>query len=91
VRKLHRYSIFLTKRALRQLIKLDNKTKNRILQTLEILKNYGFSSQLDIKKLKGFKKYYRIRIGNYRILFELQKPSTIIVYAILHRKSAYKH
>ncbi|GEM_PF-5150297 len=45
-----------------------------------------FFSQLDIKKLKGFKKYHRIRIGDYPILFELQKPSTIILYAILHRK-----
>lgn len=50
-----------------------------------------FFSQLDIKKLKGFKKYHRIRIGGYPILFELQKPSTIILYAILHRKSVYKH
>ena len=44
--------------------------------------------RLDIKKLRGCKNHYRLRVGNYRILFELERPRRIIVYAILPRKQA---
>ena len=43
----------------------------------------------DIKKLKGYQVYYRIRIGDYRIGMEYRKPQ-IIVITILHRGTLYK-
>ncbi len=85
-----RYSINLTKKALKQLSELDEPLKGRILDALVILQDYGFSGRLDIKKLRGYRNHYRIRIGEYRVLFELEKPNKIIVYAILPRKKAYK-
>jgi len=36
-----------------------------------------------LKPLEG------LRVGSYRILFELERPCRIIVYAILPRKQAY--
>ncbi len=34
---------------------------------------------------------YRIRVGNYRILFEInEKLKTIFIYRIKHRKDVYK-
>ena len=85
-----RYTINLTKKALKQLSELDEPYKGRILEALITLRDYGFSRRLDIKKLRGYKNHYRIRVGEYRILFELEKPNKIIVYAILPRKKAYK-
>lgn len=43
----------------------------------------------DIKKLKGFKRKYRLRAGNYRVLFELE-GSCIVVYAVGDRKDIYE-
>ncbi len=43
----------------------------------------------DIKKLTNFTPEYRLRIGNFRALFET-KNNKIIVYRILHRKESYK-
>jgi mRNA interferase RelE/StbE len=43
----------------------------------------------DVKKLRGSKKQYRLRVGNYRVLFELE-ASTITVYDLGHRKDIYK-
>ncbi|MGC8998728.1 MAG: type II toxin-antitoxin system RelE family toxin [Candidatus Bathyarchaeia archaeon] len=40
-------------------------------------------------KLRGYKNHYRFRVGKYRILFELEAERTIIVYAVLPRKTAY--
>lgn len=84
-----RYKIFLDKKFQKQLEKMDKNHSKLIKNRLIKLKN-GFDPTLDIKKLKGYKNYYRLRVGDYRILFELQKDRIIIVFALLPRKSAYK-
>lgn len=43
----------------------------------------------DIKKLQGYKTFYRIRIGDYRIGMDHEKPK-IVVMTILQRGSIYK-
>ena len=68
-----RYNVSLTKKALKQLNELNEPFKSRILEALVILRDYGFSGRLDIKKLRGYKNHYRIRVGEYRVLFELGK------------------
>ncbi|MEM1986540.1 MAG: type II toxin-antitoxin system RelE/ParE family toxin [Nitrososphaeria archaeon] len=59
-------------------------------ELLHILRDEGFSKKLDVIKLRGSKNHYRIRVGKYRILFELEPDNTIIVYAILPREVAYQ-
>ncbi len=61
--------------------------KERIKYALTKLES--FPDDLDVKKLKGFKNKYRIRVGNYRVIIELQKD-VIIVIDILPRKIAYR-
>ncbi len=85
-----RYEVNLTRKALKELNKLDPSLRNMILEALIILRDYGFTSRLDIKKLRGYKNHYQIRVGKYRILFELEEPRRIIIYAILPREEAYK-
>jgi len=43
----------------------------------------------DLKKLKGSKNEYRLRVGNYRVLFELV-GHRIVVYTAGPRKSIYQ-
>jgi len=43
----------------------------------------------DVKKLKGGVGEYRLRVGNHRVLFALEKD-TIFVYAVRDRKEAYE-
>jgi len=43
----------------------------------------------DVKKLRGFKDKYRLRAGNYRVLFELE-GGTIVVYDVGDRKDIYE-
>jgi len=68
-----------------ELVKLED-IRRRVLEALTMLRDYGFTPRLDIKKLRGYRNHYRLRIGEYRILFELEKPRKVIVYAILPRK-----
>ena len=74
-----RYNVYITGKALKELNKLDPHSRNRILEALIVLRDYGFTGRLDIKKLRGYKNHYRIRVGRYRILFELEKPRKIII------------
>ncbi len=43
----------------------------------------------DVKKLRGFKSKYRLRAGNYRVLFELE-DGLIVVYDVGDRKDIYE-
>lgn len=44
----------------------------------------------NIKKLSGFSNYFRIKIGDYRMGFELLDKETIRLIIFLHRKDIYK-
>jgi len=50
----------------------------------------GNWDRLDLKKLKGSDNSYRIRSGNYRILFEKRESEMVIILiSVKHRKEAY--
>jgi mRNA interferase RelE/StbE len=57
---------------------------------LEFEKAQALSEITRIKKLVGFKNYYRIRIGEYRIGFEKIDEKTIRLIIFAHRKDIYK-
>jgi len=43
----------------------------------------------NVKKLKGSRNEYRLRVGDYRVLFELESD-TVTVYAAGNRKDIYR-
>lgn len=43
-----------------------------------------------VKKLSGYKRFYRYRLGDYRIGFELTSKNTITLILVAHRKDVYK-
>ena len=55
----------------------------------ERMKNIEQGLVGDIKRLTNFTPEYRLRIGDYRILFEIEGQE-IIIHRIKHRKEAYK-
>ncbi|MEA3369306.1 MAG: type II toxin-antitoxin system RelE/ParE family toxin [Candidatus Ratteibacteria bacterium] len=65
---------------------INKKTLNFIFSKIEILSD---NLKGDVKKLTNFTPEYRLRVGNYRVLFET-KIGKVIIYRIKHRKEAYK-
>jgi mRNA-degrading endonuclease RelE of RelBE toxin-antitoxin system len=57
---------------------------------LKKLEEEGLSARIDIKRLRGYRRHYRVRLGNYRIRFELSADQTIVFYSISQRESAYE-
>ena len=43
----------------------------------------------DVKRLTNFTPEYRLRVGDYRVLFEVEEK-TIVIYRIRHRREAYR-
>ena len=60
----------------------------RIITHLEI--SSSLSQEPNIKKLSRYSNYFRLRIGDYRIGFELLNKTTIRFIIIAHRKDIYK-
>jgi mRNA interferase RelE/StbE len=69
----------------------DNKLLNKIESTIISLENAKSINDIsNIKKLIGFKNYYRIRIGDYRLGCELIEEQILRLIIISHRKNIYK-
>ena len=81
-----RYEIEIRKRAEKDLASLPKTDAQRIADALFLLEN-GLTG--DIKKLASALPEYRLRIGVWRVLFEIVERK-IIIYRILHRKEAYR-
>jgi len=79
--------IEIKKSALKDLKKIDIKEKDKIKQAIKNLQNFPNLNQ--IKHLTNYIPKYRLRVGNYRILFDVE-DDLIIVARILHRKKSYK-
>lgn len=73
-------------RAEKDLSGLPTTDQSRILQKIELLQ-HGIEG--DIKRLTNFTPEYRLRVGDYRVLFEIVEGN-VIIYRILHRRDAYR-
>jgi mRNA interferase RelE/StbE len=74
---------------------LDKIKDEKVLKRIEssILKAemaHNIDQLSNIKKLIGFSSYYRIKVGDYRIGFELISQDEIRLITVLHRKDIYK-
>ena len=72
-------------RAVKDLEALDRATARRVLEKISGLEN---NLAGDVKRLTNFTPEYRLRVGDYRVLFELE-GDRVIIYRIKHRSRAY--
>lgn len=84
------YSLLIRSQAKKKLQGLPRSERFRIAEKLEQLGHNPDDSSLDIKKLEG-EPYFRLRVGNWRIIFERHDVVMIIaVEKIKPRGDAYK-
>ena len=80
------YKVEFKPRALKDLKGIPSAEGVRIVAKAEALQN---NLDGDVKRLTNFSPEYRLRVGNYRILFEVE-GATVVIYRVRHRKDAYK-
>ena len=84
------YKVKFTKTGKESLLKIDKEIAKRILYKIEWL-----SENLDLIRLTPLKgdlsSFYKLRVGDYRILYTVDKKSLeIIIHFVGHRKDIYK-
>ena len=85
-----RYSLLIKKQAKKALESLGRPDRNRIAEKIKCLGENPDNPSLDIKRLLG-EPYYRLRVGQWRILFDRDDEIKIIaVEKIKPRGGAYK-
>ena len=80
------YEIEIKPKALKDLARLARADAKRILAKVDALREGPTG---DTKRLTNFTPEYRLRVGDYRVLFEME-ARRIVVYRVLHRKDAYR-
>ena len=77
VKDLEQLEFASVKKRVKEVIELAERARN-----LQDLKN--------IRKLRGGERYYRIRLGDYRVGLALE-DDTLIFVRLLHRKDLYRY
>jgi mRNA interferase RelE/StbE len=79
------YDIYYYQDARAALERLSPEVARRILKKIEHMR-HDLSG--DVKRLKEFVPNYRLRVGDWRVLFEV-KAQSIIIHDVRHRSEAY--
>jgi mRNA interferase RelE/StbE len=82
------YRVELKPRAIKDLRRLPRQEASRVADALAGL---GDGLAGDLERLANLSPEYRLRIGVYRALFEVQGDACVMVYRIVHRREAYRH
>ena len=84
------FKIEIHREALKFLMKIDKKNRTKIIQKIKELAKDPFPKYS--LKIKGWKeKLYRIRVGEYRILYYVdESTSTIFIFKVDKRSRVYK-
>lgn len=79
------YKIVFSKKAEQYFNRQAKEQQQRLAKAISML------PEGDTKKLKGYKEFYRIRVGDYRIIYTIKQNDLIIaILAIGNRGEVYK-
>jgi mRNA interferase RelE/StbE len=82
------YSVLIRKSAQKNLSRLDSSMQRKIIEVIRNLADNPRPS--GTKKLAG-RDAWRIRIGDYRIIYEIHDNELIILVVVIgHRREVYK-
>ena len=79
------YRILLHKSVSKFLKKCPAKQKQSIKEKLEQLKQNPLDETLDIKSLQGYENLYRLRVGQIRLIYQIENGE-LIIFIIKARK-----
>lgn len=83
------YQIKVLRKASRQLKTLPKDVQSQIRSEIRTLSENPRPP--GVKKLSGAGDFYRIRVGNYRIIYEIQdKVLLVLIVGVGHRREIYR-
>jgi mRNA interferase RelE/StbE len=83
------YTVDLSPHARRQLRRLPQRTQDRILRGIHALADEPRPP--DVAKLRATEDTYRIRVGDYRVVYEIHdRVLLVLVVEVAHRRDVYR-
>lgn len=84
-----RYEVVIARSARREIERLPDRLVRQILRRLD-----GLALEprpVGVRKLQGAQDLYRIRAGDYRVIYRIVESRTMVdVVAVRHRSDAYR-
>ncbi|MBI3875998.1 MAG: type II toxin-antitoxin system RelE/ParE family toxin [Verrucomicrobia bacterium] len=80
------YAVEFRPKAIKDLDSLSPEIARRVVEKADRLRH---DLEGDVKRLTNFTPEYRLRVGDYRVLFEVE-GSRVIVYRVRHRREVYR-
>jgi len=81
-----RYDVEFKPKAVKDIEGLPSRIRGRILARIEEMSD---NLKGGVERLTEYTPEYRLRVGDYRVLFEIEEKA-IIIYRIRHRGKAYR-
>lgn len=86
-----KYTIRWRERAVRQLRAIPQPTALTILRELTLLGDNPRRPDSNVKKLAGYEDRYRLRVGDYRVIYDVMDGQLVIlVLGVGHRREIYR-
>lgn len=84
------FELQFTRSATRQLRRLPRSVAERIIERLETIAEDPFARNPNLRALVGVDDGYRLRVGNWRAVYELQRNERrMVVVRVVHRQEGY--
>lgn len=73
----------------KELRSIDRQQIPRVVSAVEALADNPFPS--NCRKLRGSERDYRIRVGDYRVIYQVDsKSKLVVIYHVRHRGEGYR-
>lgn len=84
------YNILIAKKAQKIINALDPIERTKIVLKIKALTSETIKT-LNIKKLQGYKNLYRLRIDNFRVIYQVDSKKKFLIVAVVgQRKDIYQ-
>ena len=85
-----KYAVAFTKKAMKAFLRLPKVFQDNIIKKLDVLSDSPHDA-CNIKKLYGYDGCYRLRVGDYRVLYRIISEKVVIeIINVAHRREAYQ-
>lgn len=84
------YEIDLSHKAAKQFLALPAELQRRLKSKIDSLADEPWPR--DSVKIQGTKDVYRLRVGDYRVVYQVfQEAETILIARVAHRRDVYRN
>ncbi|MFI6350551.1 type II toxin-antitoxin system RelE/ParE family toxin [Streptomyces sp. NPDC050560] len=86
-----KYAFRFTAAAQRRIRAIDRTDAMRILTALTALGDDPYREDADIKKLAGPSGLYRLRVGNYRVAYQINDGELVVLVVKVGRRDVHRN